>query len=100
MAEKHGGFIASLTSATTTDWVRARRASIEIYGSFVGTVEIQVQNANGDWRAIDDGTFTDTGTGGVKTVDLGVEMPLRVECTAYTSGTINVACTADRRAIS
>jgi hypothetical protein len=97
MAEKFGGFTAALTSATTSDWVRCRQGSIEVYGTFTADVEIQVQDAAGNWRAIKDGSFSNTGTSGVMALDNGAELPTRVEVTAYTSGTVNVACTADRR---
>ena len=60
----------------------------KVDGTFSGTVELQYR-IHDEWIAI--GSYTAaTSTSDDTAFDLGTALPVRFECTAYTSGTINV----------
>lgn len=90
--------MATLSQAVTATGVTAsvlmKTGAVRVSGTFVGTVQVEVD-------VIGDGTFaaavdttgaaiTFTAPGALK-IDNGLSCNTRLNCTAYTSGTINVA---------
>ena len=66
---------------------------ISISGTFVGTVQVFIDAAGtGTFAAAADssGTALSITTAVTMAIDCGVACNVRVDCTAYTSGTINV----------
>ncbi len=76
------GAISSVAAGSATDSVG--KADLSIWGTFVGTVAIQRQEAGGNWGTIEGVTEPVE-----KVITNALNMPFRVNVTAYTSGTIN-----------
>ena len=75
----------AFTGTGTTDAIRVKEAALSVRGTFVGTIEVQRLVDGNNWTAFQ--TYTDETE---QKIDNGAYIPTRVECTAYTSGTINI----------
>lgn len=85
---------AAFTATGTSDECVARSGAINISGTFVGTVQIQ-RLIQGNWQVLAEYTAV-TAAGDDVSFDNGVAMPMRYECTAYTSGTISADLVPNR----
>jgi hypothetical protein len=82
MANKVTG---SFTGTGTSAAVSFGRSDVAVWGTFVGTVELQAYYA-GEWQTV--ATYT---APIMEAVEAGQPREYRLECTAFTSGTINYA---------
>ena len=82
MATFVSGAITSQAAGEATDPVS--KADISIWGTFVATIAIQRQAAGGNW-----GTIESINTPAERVVANALNMPFRINVTAYTSGTVN-----------
>ena len=84
MATTHS-ISGSITATGTTDATdRVVKADIVLDSFGSATIALEAQMPNGTWTSVEDYT-SDTN----KVWDSAVGAPLRLNCTSYTSGTIN-----------
>lgn len=85
---------SSLTGTGSTDPVIMRNGIVRLSGTFSATLQVEVDAlANNTWAPALDGSGAaiSVTVPGVLKIENGVSCPTRVTCTAYTSGTVNVA---------
>lgn len=82
----------SFTGTGTSSLLKVKSGILQIYGTFVGTVQIEVDPLEtGNWApALDSsGAVLGLTVPGAMKIDNGKAVPMRLKCSAYTSGTIN-----------
>lgn len=85
---------SSLTGTGSTSAVIMRNGIVRLSGTFSATLQVEVDAlANNTWAPALDGSGAaiNITVPGVLKIENGVSCPTRVTCTAYTSGTVNVA---------
>ena len=74
----------SFTGTGSSDSTFTYAADFFIAGTFVGTVAVEAQDLDGDWHVVCE--FTDPTA---ETLRFAKARPIRITCSAFTSGTIN-----------
>lgn len=85
---------SSLTATGATGGVMMRNGIVRVSGTFVATLQVEVDAlGNGVYAPALDGAglAINISTPGVMKIENGVGCFVRVNCTAYTSGTVAVA---------
>lgn len=85
---------SSLTATGATSAIMMRNGIVRVSGTFSATLQVEVDAlANGTWAPALDGSGAaiNITVPGVLKVENGVTCPTRINCTAYTSGTVAVA---------
>ena len=92
MASANTSISPELTATGASASVVGTPTSVKIAGTFVATVKVQIKDAHDNWINLKDtsGTEISMTAPDTWTVDTGVSEEVRVNCTAYTSGTIEV----------
>lgn len=82
MATSVTGSLSSATAGSATEAVG--KADLSVWGTFSATIAIQRQEAGGNW-----GTIESITAPAEKVLTNALNMPFRINVTAYTSGTVN-----------